>query len=344
MTKVSVIVPVLNSSATLASLFAALDNLDPPPEEILLVDNGSTDDSPRLCRLFTTRQSRVRSRLLEETTRGAAAARNRGIRESQGEVLAFTDSDCSPAIDWLVHLVGPFSDAEVGAVAGRVEGAPSSTIGGLFGSLYTLRLPLNPSRHDHWSPGGGGFPTANFAVRRHLALELGGFDEQVEIYGEDYDLCARLYTSGAVIEYNPQAVVRHHHRTGLTGICRQAFGFGRGHAYMLKRHGGSIFWIDLPRRTVSWRGLPGPVWLDLCSADKKSLALIVLGVLYAPLWLLPFTYGAYLSASTFRRAAQSGTSIGPTTATKLAGVLVLKSAAVTAGRWWGSARYRCFCL
>jgi hypothetical protein len=84
--------------------------------------------------------------------------------------------------------------------------------------------------------------------------------------------------------------------------------------------------------------------VDLSSADKKVLTILVAGAAYGPLlWLLPL-YAAWLARSTARRARQSEVVISPITALELGGLLVLKSAAMTAGRWWGSVRYGVVCL
>jgi GT2 family glycosyltransferase len=249
-------------------------------------------------------------------------------------VIAFTDADCVAEPDWLQHLTQPLGDPVVGAVAGRVVSNPASTTLELFSALYTLQLPDRPARHRRWTPRDGGYPTANLAVRRRLLEELGGFDESVGIYGEDYDLCARLYARGQEIAYAPTARILHH-RTTLSGMLRQAFGFGRSHPYLLRRHVPAGLWVDLPRRTLRWSTCPLRAWVDLASADKKVLAILVAGSLFRPaFWLLPM-YVAWLALATGRRARQAGAPLSPAGALELAGLLVLKSAAMTAGRWRG---------
>ena len=340
--RVSVVIPVLNAARTLPLLFDALDQLAPAPLEIFLVDNGSTNDGPTLMRSFAERTERT-VKILEESKKSAAAARNTGIRAANGELVAFTDSDCSPDPTWLTNLASSFDDPDVGAVAGRVVGAQETTLLELFGSLFTLRLPAEPSRHREWTPRSGGFPTANFSVRRALANELGGFDENVVIYGEDYDFCARIYDLGASIAYRPEALVAHHHRANLGGMTKQAFGFGRWHAYLFRRHGSGL-WIDLPGRGLSWWRSPVRAWLDFAAADKKLLAILIAAVVYSPLWVLLPVYASYLIISTHRRAREAEGATPIWKSPQLAGLLVVKSAAVTSGRWWGSVAYRTPCL
>lgn len=344
MLSISVVVPVRNAAPTLPRCLAALGRLDPAPDEAILVDNGSSDTGPELMRAFAREAGGSRVRLVEEPRRGAAAARNAGIRAAKGDVVAFTDADCAPEASWLAYLGRPFAEPGVGAVAGQVVSAEAASTVELFSALYTLQLPDRPARHRAWTPWAGAYPTANFAVRSGLLAQLGGFDEAVGIYGEDYDLCARLYACGAEIVYVPEARVAHRHRTTVAAMLRQAFGFGRSHPYLLRRHAPRGLWVDLPRRPLAWPGSPVRAWLDLAAADKKALALLAVGAAWRPaLALLPL-YAAWLAVAAARRARRAGAPVSPGAALALAGLLLAKSAAMTAGRWWGSVKYGAVCL
>lgn len=344
MLSVSVVIPVLNAARTLPLCLAALSRLDPKPNEIIFVDNGSSDGSQGLLKAFESEHAKWAVRCLVQPTRGASAARNTGIRAAAGEVIAFTDADCEPDVDWVQRLVVPFRDAAVGGVAGRIVGDPGGSVLELFSSLYTLQSPEQPSVHTTWTPWAGGFPTANLAVRRSLLEQLGGFDESVAIYGEDYDLCARLYRQGSAIAYRPDAVVRHHHRSTLAGLLRQAYGFGYSHAYLFGRHQPKGLWLELPRYAKVWPSAPVNGWLDGASADKKLLGILALWWLYQPLgWLLPL-YALWMIREAGKRAALAGVRVSVTVAICLAGLLLAKSAALTAGRWRGSWKYGAVCL
>jgi glycosyltransferase involved in cell wall biosynthesis len=340
--RVSVVVPARNAARTLSRTLAALATLAPSPDEIVLVDNGSIDDTRRELEAFAA--AGVRVIVLHEARPGASVARNRGARAATGDVVAFTDADCSPRPDWLVALVAPLADATVGAVAGRLASTPPAGVIETFSSLFTLPAPATPSRHTRWTPWAGGFPTANLAVRRDLLLErLGGFDEAVAIYGEDYDLCARLYATGAAIAYAPDAVVEHQHRVALRPMLRQAFGFGRSHAWLMRRHVRGL-WLDLPRAALVRERFPLPVWIDAGSPDKKAAALLALGLLWRPLLALLPLYGAWLWWDMTARTRARGLAVSWLGRWGLVGCLVAKAAAMTSGRWWGSLRYGRACL
>ncbi len=343
MLSVSVVVPILNAERTLPHCMKALAQLDPAPLEIVLVDNGSTDGTMGLLEGFASSHERCPMRILREPRKGAAAARNAGFRTARSDVVAFTDSDCAPEPAWLSSLIQPFEDQAIGAVAGRVVAAPAAATIELFNSLYTLQLPEHPAKHSCWTPWKGGYPTANLAVRRLLLQKLRGFDEDMRT-GEDHDLCARIYADGAELAYHPAARVSHYHRTTVTGTLRQAFGFGRAHPKLLRRHAGRGLWVDLPGRPASWNNWPIRTWIDLASADKKMAAILLLGIIYDPLFVLLPAYGIWLVATTQRRAKEVAGPISLTTAISLAGLLVLKSGAMTLGRWWGSIRYGAVCF
>ena len=340
--RLSLVIPVLNGARTVPRAFAALAALDPAPDEIVFVDNGSTDDTAARLRAFAAAAA-VKVILLHEPRRGASVARNTGARAATGDVVVFTDADCCPRADWLAALRMPLADATVGAVAGRMTSTPPRGVVETFGSLFTLQAPAAPARHTRWTPWAGGFPTANLAVRRALLERVGGFDESVGIYGEDYDLCARLYAAGAVIAYTPDAAVEHQHRVALRPMLRQAFGFGRSHAYLMRRHASGL-WLTLPRASVAREGFPLPLWIEAASPDKKALALLALGLVWHPLLVLALVYGAWLWWGMTRRTHARGLTVSWLGRWGLVGCLLAKAAAMTSGRWWGSLRYGRACL
>jgi GT2 family glycosyltransferase len=340
---VSVVVPILNAASNLVTLCSALAALAPQPEEILLVDNGSTDDGPQRLSEFARTHRLCPVHVLREPRRGASAARNAGVAAARGQIVAFTDADCAPTADWLSKLGDPFLDPQVGAVAGSVEGAVSRSTLPLFCALYTLRLGSEPARLDRWTPWTGGFPTANLAVRRETLDALGGFDTSVELYGEDYDLCARIYERDLRIVYLPAATVTHHHRATVPSIARQAYGFGRSHAYLLRKHAEGV-WFEFPGYALARPRWPVRIWVDVASADKKLAAALILGAVYPPLVVGLPAYLAWLTASARRRARDCGTPVPLGVAAKLAALLLVKSAAMTAGRWYGSVKYGALCF
>jgi GT2 family glycosyltransferase len=344
MPRVTVVVPVLDAARTLPRTLPALAALVPAPDELIFVDNGSSDDTPRRLEAFAAGAARSKVLVLREPRRGASVARNTGVGAATGDVVAFTDADCCPHVDWLEALTAPFVDAGVGAVAGRLRSTPPVGTVETLGSLFTLQLPDAPARHTRWTPWAGGFPTANLAVRRELLHRLGGFDESVAIYGEDYDLCARLYATGSAIAYTPAAVVEHQHRVALRPMLRQAFGFGRSHAWLMRRHLRRGLWLAVPRRALALPAFPLPIWIEAAAPDKKAVGLLALGLAWRPLLVLLPLYCAWLWWDIGCRARARGLAVSWLARWGLVGGLLAKAAALTGGRWWGSLRYGRACL
>jgi GT2 family glycosyltransferase len=341
--RLSIVIPVLNAARTLPRTLEALTALDPAPDEIVLVDNGSTDDTPRRLQAYAA-AARADVVVLRESRPGASVARNTGARAASGDIVVFTDADCCPRADWLAAVREPLADATVGAVAGRLATTPPRGVVETFGSLFTLQAPAAPARHTRWTPWAGGFPTANLAVRRDLLGRVGGFDESVAIYGEDYDLCARLYAAGAAIVYTPDAVVEHQHRVALGPMLRQAFGFGRSQAWLMRRHHPRGLWLTLPRISLARERFPLSLWIEAASPDKKAAAVLALGLVWRPLLVLLPLYGLWLWWDMTQRTRARGLAVSRLGRWGLVGCLLAKAAAMTGGRWWGSLRYGRACL
>jgi mycofactocin glycosyltransferase len=337
---VAVVVPVFNASRTLGRCLDALARLDPAPDEIVLVDNGSTDGSLDLLKAFAA--GHARARVVEEATPGVSAARNAGLRATRADVVAWTDSDCSPEPDWLGRLIRPLDAPDVAAVGGRVLGAPGPTLVETFLGLYSFQTGAEPHVDARWTPWRGGYAAANFATRRQALVAAGAWDEST-LVGEDYDVCARLYAAGHRIAYAPDARVVHHHRDTVGAMLRQSFSWGQGHALLVRKHLRGA-WLELPARSVVWQTCPVAAWIDLASADKKLAALLVAAAIAPPLLVLPPLYAAWLVVLAARRLRAADRRISIHAAVGVAALLVAKSAALTAGRWRGALRHRCACL
>ena len=109
----SVVIPAYNAGRTLPDTLAALRNQSVPPEdyEVIVVDDGSTDETPSVVR-------RLGAKCITQPNRGPAAARNRGVRAARGEFVLFTDADCVPERDWIRQMTLPFRNQRTAGVKG----------------------------------------------------------------------------------------------------------------------------------------------------------------------------------------------------------------------------------
>jgi len=341
----SIIIPFRNAAATLPRCLEAVVAQTSTDWELILVDNASTDNSRAVADAFVASHGQYPIRVVTEAVPGAAAARNAGARLASGSWLAFTDSDCVPQPDWLRDMGATMeADPEPVAFAGCILPVPADSLVGRFLGLYTLPPYDRNQTLREYTLTDGGFPTANFVVRREWFQKVGGFDPSIYIYGEDHELCRVLYAAGGAIAQRTDARVLHIHRSSWKGFIRQTFGFGRSHALMLRRlPAGRLIW-DWPLGRLN-RSVPNVrLWVDLNQADKKMWAAMLLAFCWWPLWGLPLAYVFYLAWGVRRRAIQRYGRMGGIEVLGCTGLLLVKSVVMSSGRWAGSLWYRVVCF
>jgi glycosyltransferase involved in cell wall biosynthesis len=203
--RVSVIVPVRDRRDLLGAMLRALDAQTFRDFEVVIVDDGSQDGSGDYAETHTVADRSVR--VLRRPGEGAVAARQAGAAAAEGDVLAFTDSDCTPDPGWLEAGVGAL-DNGAAIVNGRTQ--PART--------------LRPLERSMGSGSEGLYPTCNIFYRRAVFDEAGGFDGSAADrlgfrvnerarglgFGEDTLLAWRVRRDGAETRYAPDAVVYHH--------------------------------------------------------------------------------------------------------------------------------------
>jgi glycosyltransferase involved in cell wall biosynthesis len=257
--RVSVVIPALNSAATLGSTLKGLRaQVNAPAFETIVVDNGSQDETLEIARAAGVR-------LESEPVRGPSAARNRGLAVAQGEIIAYLDSDTLPTRRWLAALVAPFSDPAVMLAGGYSVSAPPQTPAQRFAARHALHgLEYRTIRKI--------FPfvsSQNMAVRRTAALEIGGWAEEL-FTAEDVDFCWRIYRHfGCEPVRQAEAVLFHQERPTDQALFRQAAGWGEGMALIYQRYPEAARW-----------GLAQ--WADLAwSQARREAAPLALQVLLA---------------------------------------------------------------
>lgn len=198
---ISVIIPARDAAGTLALTLGALSRqrLD-VPFEVVVVDNGSGDETAELAQRHPLAPRVVRRRRGE----GPGAARNDGVAVSRGPALAFVDSDCEPTESWLAEGLRALSQADL--VAGAVRPSPGVAVGPFDRTLWVER--------EH-----GLYETANMFVRRDWFERLGGFQDWVpdrgvdgapgRPFGEDAWFAWRARRLGARTAFEERALVHH---------------------------------------------------------------------------------------------------------------------------------------
>jgi GT2 family glycosyltransferase len=238
--RASVVVCTYNGGRTLEQCLRSLRGLKYPDYEVIVVDDGSTDDTTAILTAFPE------VRAIHQPNMGLSAARNVGLRAATGEVVAYTDSDCFADPDWLTHLVGQLERTRAAAVGG-----PNLTPEDGWLAACVAAAPGQPTHVLESDQVAEHVPGCNMAFRREALLAIGGFDPLYRKAGDDVDVCWRLQQSGQWITFAPGAFVWHHRRQGPRSYLRQQSGYGEAEA-LLRFHHPDRF---NARGEGRWRGM-----------------------------------------------------------------------------------------
>ena len=210
----SVIIPTYNENDLLK---LCLDNLckqslSLDKYEIIIVNNSLTSSPEILVNGYKN------ARLLYEDKKGSYAARNKGIHNAKGEILAFTDADCIPSFNWLENGVSSLINTEnCGIVGGNVELFYHNPSYLTMAELYEQSFAFNQKSYIeniHFSV------TANLFTYKNVFDKVGLFDNSLQSSG-DLEWGNRVYSAGLKLVYSDQAVIKHPARRKLKELIRK---------------------------------------------------------------------------------------------------------------------------
>lgn len=238
--RVSVVVCAYQAEDTIGECLESLMRLNYPNYEVLVVDDGCTDATADIARKFPVR-------VLWGGRLGLSGARNLGLENAAGEIVAYIDADAQADPDWLAYLALAM---EVPGVAGAggpnpvpQDDPPKAQCVALSpgGPIHVL---LDDERAEH-------VPGCNMAFWRERLLEIGGFDPIYSAAGDDVDVCWKLLDRGCEIRFHPSAVVWHRRRDSVQAFWRQQVGYGKAEALVERNHPDKF--NDLGQ--AIWRGV-----------------------------------------------------------------------------------------
>ncbi|MBI5178295.1 MAG: glycosyltransferase family 2 protein [Nitrospinae bacterium] len=214
--KISIIIPAYNSAKTIGHAIEACRQLVYPDKEIIVVDDGSTDNTVEIASRYGKQVSLIRL-----PHQGAASARNAGWKAATGEVCFFTDPDCMPRSDVLALFAPHFKRQNIGAVGGTYDIAnPHKLLARLLHEEASFRHRFLP----HFVDLLGSF---NCAYRREALEQVGGFNEEYgAASGGVNDLPVRLMKNNWRFEFDVRAAVAHHFETSLGRYLQKQFHYG----------------------------------------------------------------------------------------------------------------------
>jgi lipopolysaccharide/colanic/teichoic acid biosynthesis glycosyltransferase/GT2 family glycosyltransferase len=328
----SVIVPVYNGSATIERCLAALakQTIAAARYEIILVDDGSTDDTADKITAWSRQYPQLTLRLIQQPNAGPAAARNRGAQVAHAPLLLFTDADCAPTPSWIAAMLAAFEDP---------------TVMGAKGAYLTEQTALVPrfvqaeyeDRYDRMrgQPQIDFIDTYSAAYRRTIFLENGGFDPIFTTASvEDQEFSFRLAQKGYLLVFAPAAQVVHFHDRDVADYARRKYYIGYWKALLARWH---------PERMVQDSHTPQvlKVQIVLLAASLGLLPLAVAGLFWPLLdWLWPLVgllVVAFLATTApfVRKLAQQA----PGLALIAPGMLVVRALALGSGFLLGAIHF-----
>ena len=228
---ISVIIPIYNAVEFLPNLLECLEKNDfKENDEILLIDNGSSDNSYQICLEMAIKNQKLYKVLKYTEKADSYAVRNFGVRQAKNEILVFTDSDTKPLSSWISTIRKTIKIGTI--IAGKIElEIINNGLWEHFDSIAHLQSEKNAKKNS--------IATANMTVFKEDFFKVGYFEERFS--GGDYEWSKRAAQKKLTIIYSPEAMVYHPTRKTFEQILKKeqriAYGTGNHH----RNKGKSLF-------------------------------------------------------------------------------------------------------
>lgn len=214
----AIIITVLNEGEGLRSTMEAFLNQTETPDEVVVVDGGSTDQTISILKEFARRDSRVK--IFLDPGVNIARGRNLAIDRSRAEILAVTDGGCLPEPTWFENLVKPLIDNQaISAVSGNCEIDSANAFEHFAGLLSWIVDPGNDTERLFFG--------RSSAFRRDLWKAVGGYPEWLYT-GEDTLFALRAKSLGSKVHYSSESIVKWRPRDSWRKLAKQYFLYGKG--------------------------------------------------------------------------------------------------------------------
>lgn len=248
--KIALVMPVLNAQDTIQRCLESVMNQERQADEIILVDNGSTDKTIALIESFRAQNKHCSIILLHEKKRGAGAARNKGIQAASAQVIAFTDSDCILPSAWLKNIEDLYNKHNVDAIGGLTYlYNPAKIFQKLEAMDLVIPFNLQGSRINDKNEilFGKLMGTFNCSCKTEALAKVKGFDESFSVSGEDIDLTFRLFEAGfSILVWHPALSLWHMPRRTYGLLLKKLFQYKLALPLLMKKHLGKLSFIEIP--------------------------------------------------------------------------------------------------
>jgi GT2 family glycosyltransferase len=217
----SVVVCSYNGAKTIRDTLDGLKRLAYPDYEVIVVNDGSTDDTPAIAAEYDVE-------LISTENRGLSNARNTGYQAARGEIVAYIDDDAYPDPDWGHYLALTYLDSDLAGVGGPNlappgDGAIADCVANAPGGPVHVLLSDTVAEH---------IPGCNMSFKKSALEAVGGFDPRYRAAGDDVDLCWRIQDQVGPIGFHAAAMVWHHRRNSMSMYWKQQQGYGKAEALL----------------------------------------------------------------------------------------------------------------
>ncbi|MEN6484193.1 MAG: glycosyltransferase, partial [Syntrophobacteraceae bacterium] len=221
---ISVVVCTYNGHRTICDCLDGLKKVEYPNFEVIIVNDGSKDNTGELIKDYGFR-------VITTENRGLSNARNTGMRAAKGEIVAYIDDDAIPDPHWLTYLAASFLSTDHVGIGG--PNLPPASDGSIAACVANspggpIHVLLTDEEAEH-------IPGCNMAFRKSALMAIDGFDHRFRIAGDDVDLCWRLQQNGGTLGFSPAAMVWHHRRNSVKAYWKQQLNYGKAEADLEKK-------------------------------------------------------------------------------------------------------------
>jgi peptidoglycan/xylan/chitin deacetylase (PgdA/CDA1 family)/GT2 family glycosyltransferase len=271
---VSVVIPAYNEEDYVLSCLESIRRQDYAAEyEVIVVDNASTDNTAKIARDWG-------AKVVYESKRSPACARQKGAEVATGKIIAFIDADTRAPAHWLSTIVWRFlCEPEMVALSGPYAYSDAgkfsriSSYVGNFLNIITDQLFRKVFRK------GGAIWGCNFAVRRSALLKVGGFDTSIKFYGEEYELSLRLKKAGKGQIMPRLFVLTSARRLKRIGIVNQYWNWMVDYFTVL-------FWYTpIPEKLENWPSKARQTLVASFSWQRVRASWVYVALFFGLLWL-----------------------------------------------------------
>ncbi len=298
---VSIVVPAYNEELLIQPAIRSLLALDYPKFEVIVVDDGSTDDTYLAAQEIARQSATVPVRVLTQRNSGKAEALNTGLARTRGELVLNMDADTKLSTNSLRDCVRHFTDSRVGAVAGNVKIANRENLLTNIQALEYVEGLAMVRRAQSLVHAVSIIPGPLGMFRRQALIQAGGYD--TDTYAEDCDLTLKLLVRGWHVVYESEAHAQVETPSRLLDLIKQRYRWTRGILQAIRKHkralwqphksgtNGFILWYML-FESVIW-----PVSSVLGTLYFASIGLLTGSMSLAIFWWIQLTLLDMLAAA-----------------------------------------------